>query len=313
MSIEKTQFTKTYPLQALYEKTGKKIFQTPQGAVAYEATRYAHVVAGDPIVVTNGCLTTLMSDFDKYSKERDKVVCGYYFSEEFKKSSDKKFITLGTSGFLKLQTFDTKGPERKYVRRALNFGNNKNYSFKEIPQSKKGSYLSRVKKLESQWFSKKKRPRIGFLLSRAKLQYRLSHYERWFVVENDLGHLGAFVSVVPYNDNKNYYIDHMFYNPEQGSRMSLDFLLAQLILMLKNQKVEELYFGLNAFNNRNPKYLLEWGLSFLWRSSLVYNARGVYFFKSKFFDLEVPRYIMLDQQKSLLKQYAALGAVTFMH
>lgn len=299
-----------FPIQSIYQKSKKHIYECEHGYLAYENGPLSLVVAGDPIVDKPEDFKKIMSEFLGYAHGRRKSVCGYYFSDQFKNSTDFRFLQAGTSGFLNLKDFKLGGKEREPVRRALNYGVRNNYGFKEISHRKKPHYYEKVKQLEEKWLKSKKRPKVKFLLSPVNLKYENSELEKWFIVTNEFGHLGAFVSVFPYGDNE-YYIDQMIHNPD-SSRMSLDFLISKLIILLKRASGERMSFGFNAFKVQSPDNMYERTLEFFFKHPWAYNAPGVYAFKSKYFEYEVPRYIMLEEDSAAWKQILSMGAVTFM-
>jgi lysylphosphatidylglycerol synthetase-like protein (DUF2156 family) len=299
-----------FPLQSIYQKSNKLIFESSEGYLAYEKGPLSYVVAGDPILNPGGTYLQLMQEFLKFAHKKKRSVCGYYFSEGFKRETPFKFIQAGSSGFLDLTDYSLHGKVREPVRRALNFGYRNNYKYFEIPHNKKSLHYDQIKSLEERWLKAKKRPKVSFVLSPVSLKFGNSHQERWFVAKNEFGHLGSFVSILPYSDGA-YYIDQLIYNPE-SQRMSLDFLISKLIMQLKKQNVKSLCFGFNAFKVEGRDNFYERTLELFYKYPFLYNARGVYQFKSKYFDYEVPRYIMLEQEASAWKQLLSMGAVTFL-
>lgn len=300
-----------FPIQSIYQKSNKQIFSCEAGYLAYEKGPLSYVVAGDPVLEAGGGFHDVMVRFLEFAHKNKKSVCGYYFSEEFKRSTQFKFIKAGTSGFLDLTDYNIAGRRREPVRRALNYGQRNEYSFLEVKHSEKPLIYEKVKILEEKWLAAKKKPKVRFILSPINLKYENSESERWFVARNEFGHLGSFVSVFPYSDG-HFYIDQIIYNPD-SQRMSLDFLISKIILHLQKQGAKSLCFGFNAFRVSDVENVFERALEFFYKYPWAYNASGVYAFKSKFFDYEVPRYILLEQDSASWKQFLSMGAVTFMN
>ena len=292
----------THPLHLTHLKTGKEFFEVPWGQLAYERVGEVHVVAGPPI----GGIQVLEA-FIAWSHSRGRGICGYYFPESTPVPLGFKRYQIGVSRSLDLTTFGGCGKKWRDFRRALNQGYRSQLTFNEL--LKPEMFLGEVEALEGLWREERLGlGRIAFLLSSAT---SIVKEERFFEVR-EKGCLSAFVSILPYweGEEKSYYIDTLIQSP-RGHRFALDFLLSRLILLLKEEDVQYLNFGLCVFQKVTINSFLEGMIDLQGRLNLLYNSRGLYQYKRKFTDIEEREYLLMDSCRSFMEQVLALYRVTW--
>lgn len=300
---------KVFPLHAIVDKSNKLKFISEHGSVYFEESLQCFVVSGDPIVNQGSLVQDLMKDFVSFASNKKRAVCGYYFSKEFSIKNQLQFHKAGYSSFMNLQDFNLQGHSKRDLRRAISHGEKYGLKVKEISHAQKSKYYAAILKLEAEWLQSKKIPKIQFLLSSPKINFKGADNERWFVVHKN-NKLHGFVSIMPYKKGRSFYVDHMIKAP-QGNKFAMDYLLVNVFKKLKRLGVEEVSLGFNAFQGIIPQTFIELGFWALGKVNWPYNSKGVYQFKSKYTDYYLPRYVMLDPNKSMIKQMLALTLTTF--
>ncbi len=309
--IEKHSF---YPLHKTHLKTEKSFKFFEKGLVCYEETSRAFVVAGDPVCKNKTDIPKVLDQFVEWAKAQDKLVCGYYFSKYVADKSKSLVpyyagVTLGSD----LTKFKLAGGESKEIRRSLNYGQRRELNFVELSRSDYFELFFELKNLESKWFKNKSTfKKIKFLLSSIKLDNKKVS-DRHFVVRDKKNRIIAYISLDKFKEPKkqfSFYVDHMFQDPKQY-RLALDFLIAKIIVQLKQEGHKYLDLGFCPFHKVKPKSLIEGGLYLSSHINYLYNSKGVYKYKNKFSNYNKPGFLLIDPEYSKLKQCFALGQVTF--
>lgn len=304
----------SFPLHSIWLKTGKQFYRSEKGVVAYENSKRAHVVAGDPLckVQDERVKQSLFDEFVDWSHAQGKMVCGYYFSEKFA-ANTKNFskYKVGVSRFLDLQTYKESGFKSRDIRRALNHGLKSSLEFIEVVHSKKKDWIEQLKQLEQKWIKTKRGPRIFFLLDEISNDFPGAEKERWFLVKTD-NQIHAFLSILPYNalQGNAYYVDHLI-QFEQKQRWALDYLIARMLRLLKEENVQELAMGLAAFQKIEGHSPLNIAFKINQKLEPLYKTNGLYAYKKKFTGREENRYLLLDNSCLNLRQIMALISATY--
>ena len=314
LTTEKIHQNCSYPLQCIWLKTGKKFFENELGVVAFDSTRRANVVAGDPLCLEPGEdeKQKLFSNFVDWSHSQGKMVCGYYFSEEFAKGTPSfTNYKVGVSRFLDLKEYRESGFQSRDIRRALNHGQKNKLNFFEVSHIEKNQWLEKLKVLEKKWLKSKRGPQIFFLLDEISVDFPGAEKERWFLVTTD-GEVHAFLSVLPYLSiqGRAFYVDHLI-QFDQKQKWALDFLIARLLRQLKSEGVTELAMGLAAFQKIEGIAPIALALKVNQKLEPFYKTNGLYAYKKKFTSREENRYLLLDKSCLNLRQIMALISVTY--
>ncbi len=311
--IEKHSF---FPLHKTHLKTEKNIATFNEGKVAYQVHDDTFVIAGDPICARKTDIPKLLDSFHDWAAMQGKASCGYYFSEYVSERVDKYSvyqagITIGNH----LAEFSIDGKDGKEFRRALNYGEKKRLTFKELDRKDYFENFYAIKNLESKWFNNKNQyKRIGFLLSPVKIEdNKIS--DRHFIVTDQNNKIIAYVSLDKYREAKgqiNFYIDHMLKHPTKY-KMALDFLIVNILLRLKEEERTYIDLGLCPFKNVKIKNVVSAGLFMARQFNYFYNSNGVYNYKKKFCNHTKPAYMLLSNSSAKYKQLLSLFNVTFVN
>lgn len=304
----------SYPLQSIWLKTNKQFFENDLGLIAFESTKRANVVAGDPLSLSHQLADQqkLFNNFVNWSHQQGKMVCGYYFSENFAKSINNFYnYKLGVSRFLDLNSYKETGFRSRDIRRAMNQGLKRNLSFVEVPHPEKLDWFSELKELEAKWIKTKRGPQIFFLLDEISCDFPGAEKERWFLVKKE-NQIHAFLSILPYKTKMGmaYYVDQLL-QFDQTEKWALDYLIAQLLRQLKGESIVELAMGLAAFQKIEGFSPLELSFKFQRKWEPFYKTNGLYAYKKKFTSREENRYLLLDESCMNLRQIMALISVTY--
>ena len=313
VTTEAIQQYSSYPLHSIWLKTGKKFFETPLGIVAYESTKKANVVAGDPLCFdkSENKQHELFNDFVNWSHAQGKMVCGYYFSENFSEHINHfNKYKVGVSRILDINNYKESGFKSRDFRRAFNQGCKNNLNFFEIEHVEKDKWVQKLKPLEKQWLQSKRGPQLSFLLDEISTQFPGAEKERWFAVLKN-NNIHAFLSILPYTaeNGQAYYVDHLI-QFDQNEKWALDYLIAHLVRQLKSEDVHELSFGFAAFQKVNINSYFEFALKFQQKFQPFYKTNGLYAYKKKFTSREESRYLLFDSCCFNLRQIMALLNVT---
>ena len=97
-----------------------------------------------------------------------------------------------------------------------------------------------------------------------------------------------------------------------ASRFALDATLVKAIQWLQSErKAEVLALGFCPGIIDEPQTWVEKLLG-LWRKTrFLYSQEGLYNFKRKYSSFELPRYLLLDPNRNVLRQLSTMEAVTF--
>ena len=279
-----------FPLHQTFRKNEKKVFKSEKGKVFFEESYWHLVMAGEPVVSPRFEMAELLKDFLSFAKRRRKRVCGYYCSEAFNEMDLFQKRQIGTSTVLCLSNFNLKGREKRDLRRALNQGERDQLTFEEIKTGTR-KVDSKLDQLYQKWICTRRGPRIGFLLSPPCIEKSDRCFAVW-----EKNELIAFVSLFAYEQEGkcSYYVDDMIHDP-QGHRFALNYLLAEICLLLKKERVGHLSLGLNVFDGMNRSGVLGWGLSFFDFFQWPYKSKGLFLFKRKFSHRTVPRYLIKER------------------
>lgn len=308
-----SQAPPAFPLHTIWQKTGKQYYQGERGVVAFEAHGRSVVVAGDPLAFEGHSPASVLNEFVQVAHSQDLSVCGYYFSDQVADRSGLVAHKAGVSSFVDLEHFQLSGKKRSEVRRALNQGRRSRLRFCEIDPQDWGHWQPRLQDLELQWFQTRRGPRIHFLLSSIAQAQVKDNQERCFVVLNADSEVQAFVTVLSYqlpDQSAAVYVDQMVQVPG-AHRFALDFLLARLILQCQSEGYSKMCLGFNAFCEIEPYTVAERGMKLLADTSIIYRAKSLHYFKSKFTDYEVDRYLLMDPQFHAWRQVKAILLATY--
>lgn len=301
-----------YPIQSIWRKTDKSIFGSEYGVIAVEESWNCFVVCGDPL--TDGRLSPgeLLDAFVLWGESHGKTVCGYYFSEETAHVSklQRKFMS-GVSRGLNLNRFSLQGYGSRDFRRAINSGERAHLEVFEVPHGKKPLYFNELKRLELDWIRQKSGPKIHFILNRLKLDFLGSEEERWFLVRDSEQRIHAFLTTIALGRSGGIiYVDQLVQVP-QAHKLGLDYLLAKVGQVLKKEGSSSLWLGLCVFRKITGRSCLERVFQLLGRWNWLYSSLGLYIFKKKYTDTELPRYLLLSPRKNQIRQILALTKVTY--
>ena len=295
-------------------KTGKHLFETAEGLIPFEERGHYWVMAGEPLAESEAKRTRVFATFHRAARTREKIICGYYLSENMEFEGYDK-VPLGTSSLLSLDQFSLRGHPRRDIRRALNRCYRDGLVVTEVDSLvERGNVEGELKRLFVEWLRTRRGPQIHFFLSAPSALHGTGTYERWFTVRSG-GRLEAFVSLLPYWDSSgrpSYYLDDMIHRPG-GQRFAMDYLLTQLIGKLQEEGAGTLSLGLNPFHGVAPKSLLEAGLWLHNRMPLFYRAQSLWHFKKKYTDHYAHRYMLFDRNHSRWPQFAAMLLATYQH
>ena len=303
-----------FPLHKTHFKTQKLFKEFNRGIVSYEESGEVYVVAGDPVCSVKKNIPLVLDQFVRWAHSQGKYVCGYYFSEFV--ASQSKLLTsyqAGTTLENKLDEFSLSGKSSSEIRRALNYGERNNLLFKELSDKEYFEIFFELKYLESVWLrSRKSFKQIKFLLSSIKINSdQIS--DRNFVVFDDNYKAIAFVSLDSFleaDGRKSYYLDHMLIG-KSGYSLSLDYLIAKVLLTLKGEGKNKLDLGFCPFRGVKPTGFIEGSLYFSRHLKYLYNSNGIYNYKKKFSNNEKQVFLMLDPGYPNWKQLFRLATVTF--
>lgn len=299
--IKELMFKGDFPLQSVALKSGKSFFWTEEGCVPFEKSKFALVMAGEPLAPSH-LKNIVFQKFKDYGHSLKLPVCAYYVSGSFSPPGFRK-MKVGQSSIVHLREFSLKGEKNKEIRRALNHGRRADLEFRELSGAEGRKVEEELFKLHRYWLKTRRGPQIHFLLSRPDLR---SGGRYFFVFEK--GEISAFVSLYRYDHG--YYLDDMIQSPK-GHRFALDFLIAQVLLLLEKEGVSELSLGFNAFEGVGT-HGFSLVLRFLEQAQWPYKSQGLRAFKRKFNGKEVSRYILTEEKTSICKQLLAMISVTYL-
>ena len=300
-----------YPLQSVWRKTGKQEFVCEHGELAFEQIRSSYVVAGDPRAKTLESQVKTFEKFVEQARSQGKSVCGYYFSEDFALSSGFEAHLCGVSRFQKLSRWSIDGGEAEEARRALSKASEAGLEFITLTKDNFKQYKAKIEETNKLWERSKGRVEIKFLLSSIEktIEQWINNSEMIFLCVDSNGQVEALISLRKYFGNTHWYLDSLVQRPD-GHRFALDFLLVKSLENLKSIKAEALCIGFCPGIIEQPSTWVEKTLN-LWRKTKwLYSPQGLYNFKRKYSDSELPRYLLVEPSKPTWKQLLTLEVVT---
>lgn len=300
-----------YPLQSVWRKTGKQVFACEHGELAFEEKRSSFVVAGDPRAKSLDAQVRTFNKFVEQAKLQRKTVCGYYFSEEFALASEHEAHLCGVSRFQKLNDWSLEGGCAEEARRALSKAKESDLEFVALTQNNFDHWSKAIEETNRAWEKSKGRVEIKFLLSplaETIHQWKTGSELIYFCV-NPQGSVEALVSLRKYFGNSHWYIDSLIQKPG-GHKFALDFLMVKSLENLKLIKAEALCIGFCPGIVEGPDTWVEKTLN-LWRKTKwLYSPQGLYNFKRKYSNVELPRYLLVDPSSATWKQLLTLEVAT---
>lgn len=293
--LERFKINRHWPV--IWQKTKKNIFCTNDGWVGFHSWKNYLLVAGEPLSSSEDEMCILWSDFSRWAKEQNKLIAGYYISENLAElvgqlpGGDLDILPIGSSVEIDLKKYSLDGAMAEESRRALNVGEREHFSF-EIIRNKQ-PYLNAVLDLEKRWIKSKPMKRIGFLLSKPELGFPLESEELWVIALHE-GQPLAFLSLINMGDD-GIYLDNMIYDP-QKNRFGLSFLIVQMAIYLKKKSHSRFYLGLCPGSLEKADSLFDFSLVTGAKLFPFYNFTGLYNFKKKFSNQTHRRYGFVPKQ-----------------
>jgi lysylphosphatidylglycerol synthetase-like protein (DUF2156 family) len=302
-----------YPPQCVWKKTGKQLFVGSCGELAFEQIGRTRIVAGDPRAVSIEKSVQVFHEFTAKSRSEGYAVCGYYFSEGFATSSGHIAHKCGVSRFENLRRWSLSGSGSEQARRALKKASEAGLTVQQIESHNLSDFAEALQCADHKWQRSKGLFRIKFLLSPLErtLEEVRSGAEVLFCGLSASGDIESLLSVRRYLGNSHWYVDSLMQIPG-GDRFALDATLVETMKCLKdNKKAEALALGFCPGIIEEPGGWIERLLG-LWRKTrFLYSPEGLYNFKRKYSSLELPRYLLLDPNRNVLRQLSTMEAVTF--
>ena len=302
-----------YPTQCVWRKTGKKLFASAAGELAYEQIGRTRVVAGDPRASTLEKSVAVFRQFVYESNQQGFAVCGYFFSESFALNSGHVPHRCGVSRFENVKRWSLKGASAEEARRALKKADEAKLSVFQITPENYDQFAELLETADHRWQRSKGLFRIKFLLSPfgRTLHEVKAGAEVLFCSQNPEGGIESLVSFRRYLGSTHWYVDSLMQVPG-ASRFALDATLVKAIQWLQSErKAEVLALGFCPGIIDEPQTWVEKLLG-LWRKTrFLYSPEGLYNFKRKYSSFELPRYLLLDPNRNVLRQLSTMEGVTF--
>ena len=309
----------SFPLSLSYLSTQKKFYENSEGLVAHETRGQYFIMAGEPIVWGN--LSLFFEKFFSDLKSKSLYLCGYYVSNEFKRTvlsnldqlvgRSLEFEKCGTSSIIELNEWELNGAQSTEVRRALNHSVKQGFEIRRMQGPQASLELSQsLRMCFDQWRQKKGILDIKFLITSKPPEPNFwNDYEEWYICYHE-SEVIAYLSWLPYGQDGRY-LNQMIQNPN-GHRFGLDALIAESLCDFKEQDVKEVSLGLNPFNSLSlgvdKRGLMKFASYFLPK----YSSEGLAYYKSKFGKTKQrPRYIFWEKEKGFMPASLAMTRASF--
>jgi len=198
---------------------------------------------------------------------------------------------LGEEARVPLTDFGLEGPKRSHLRQSRNRGKRDGLTFEMVPAGAGDALLQELEKISAAWLATKNAQEKGFSLGRFSIDY-LRHFPLALVREH--GRIVAFANIFVTDTKVEASIDLMRHVPSE-SRVTMDFLFIELMLVLKAQGYGEFSLGMAPLaglaDHRQARVWDRFGTYLYGHAGHFYNFDGLRRFKAKFDPVWKPKYL----------------------
>jgi len=218
----------------------------------------------------------------------------YQISEEYLTwyiDAGMSLYKLGEEARVPLADFDLEGPARRELRQSHNRARRDGLTFELVAAPANEALLRELAAISSAWLARKNAQEKGFSLGRFSIDY-VRRFPLALVREQ--GRITAFANVFVTDTRAVASIDLMRHLPDR-SRVTMDFLLTELMLALKAQGYREFNLGMAPLaglaDHRQARIWDRFGTYLYSHAGHFYNFDGLRRFKAKFNPTWKPKYL----------------------
>ncbi len=295
---------------------GDKNYFFSQGGslIAYKVQGRAAIILGDPIGPYHDLVPTI-HEFQYFCAINDWIPAFCFtlpdYLDQYHNAGFRE-LCMGREGIVDLDEFDLSGSARSNYRKRYNRMINLGYRVEIFNPPISPDIINQLYEISNEWLGMTGRKEKRFFLGDFEPNYIKTALTA--VVYTPQGKISAFVNLVPEYCRNEISIDLMR-RREDAYSGTMDFLFVALFLWAKKQGYDSFNMGLCALSGvgEDPSDpLLERFLYLVYQyGSRLYDFKGLFDFKKKFYPVWVPQYLIYQKYHHLPHIWLAMARLNF--
>jgi phosphatidylglycerol lysyltransferase len=282
------------------------------GFLAYRKTGQYAVVLEGPVAPDKLIGRDIIRHFELYCQQQGLKTLYYRVDETdlpIYESLGKKNIFIGQEGIISLASFSLEGSERKSLRNGLRKLNQTGHIAKVHTPPLKEGLLQKLRAVSDEWLRMSGKQEAGFTQG----VFNTDELKQQVVITLEDGEekVIAFANLIPdYAPGEGTYdLIRKIVDAPSGA---LDAVLVEMITYFKAQNKQYLNLGMAPLSGiDSPQNLPEVGLKFAYdHLKPLAHYKGLRFFKEKYADRWINKYLVYGQDLDLLQAAQALAKVS---